>query len=119
MSNAKAKRVANADAREYVQKHIEFRGSHTFAREIQTDHSTLYVVYSYGEHFPMFIAETGDDGITRWYANQDKSSPTTARHTSQLHPRVEYLVPMDTKRMCVLAHGGLMAVVAGGAACNG
>lgn len=109
-----SKRIANNAARAYVQKRIEFKGSHTFAREIHTDHSTLYVVYSYGEHYPMYVAETGDDDITRWYANIDKDSRTTARHKSQLHPHVEHMVPMDTRRMRILALGGLMEVFAGG-----
>lgn len=108
------KRVANADARDYVQRCIEFKGSNTFAQESHTDHSTLYVVYSYGEHFPMFIAETGDDGVTRWYNNQDRFSVSTSKHRTQLHPHVEHMVPMDTARMRVLAHGGLMELLARG-----
>ncbi len=112
---SKIKQVSNADARDYVQKCIEFQGSNTFAREVHTDHSTLYVVYSYGEHFPMFIAETDDDGVTRWYSNQDRFSMTTSKHRTQLHPHVEYMVPMDTARMRVLAHGGLMELFSRGA----
>jgi hypothetical protein len=109
------KRVANANARSYVKKRVEFQGSNAFARELHTDHSTLYVVYSYGEHFPMFIAETDNDNVTRWYANQDRFSMTTTKHWGQLHPHVEYMVPMDTARMRVLAHGGLMELFSRGA----
>ena len=105
------KRVSNKDARSYVQRRVEFQGNNTFAREVQTKHSVVYAVFSYGEHFPMFAAETGDDGVTRWYANTDKWSRTTSKHQGQLHPLVQYMVPMDTDRMKHIARGGLMELV--------
>ena len=107
-------RIANKDARSYVQRRVEFQGNNTFAREVITDHSVVYAVYSYGEHFPMFVAETTADLHTHWYANTDKWSRTTSKHFGQAHPHVERMVPMDTDRMKHLARGGLMELVARG-----
>jgi hypothetical protein len=41
----------------------------------------LYVVYSYGTHWPLFAW----DGF-EWYENEEKCSPTTTKHRSQTHP---------------------------------
>jgi hypothetical protein len=108
---SKIRRVSNKDARDYVQRRVEFQGNNTFAREVCTDHSVVYVVYSYGEHFPMFVAETDANLVTHWYANTDGFSRTTAKHKGQLHPHVERTVPMDTARMRHIARGGLMELV--------
>jgi len=77
-----AKRVANQDARRYVQNLEEFQGSNTFAvwKTVPGDVSR-YVVYSYSQHWPLFIYEDG-----KWYENADKYSRTTSKHCSQLHP---------------------------------
>ena len=74
------KRVANQDARRYVQNLEEFQGSHTFG-QWNTVGGERYVVYSYGQHWPLFIYEGG-----KWYENADKYSRTTSRHHGQLHP---------------------------------
>lgn len=118
MKTPKTPSIPNRAARDYVQRREEFQGSHTFARckvvigeegEVQSD---LYIVYSYGEHFPMFIAETDvNTQTTRWYENTDKWSRTTSKHYGQLHPHVECMVPMDTDRMKLIARGGLMELV--------
>ena len=111
-----AKRVSNRGARDYVQRRVEFQGNNTFAREVITEHSVVYAVYSYGEHFPMFVAETTADNVTHWYANTDKYSRTTSKHYGQLHPHANYMVPMGTDRMKHIARGGLMELVARGLA---
>jgi len=113
------RRIANKDARSYVQRRVEFQGNNTFAREVCTDHSVVYAVFSYGAHFPMFVAETlaDEQGTqTHWYANTDKWSRTTSKHYGQLHPHVDRMVPMDTDRMKHIARGGLMELVARGLA---
>jgi len=79
-----SKRVANADARRYVQNHEEFIGSNTYAEWRGPVMRRRYVVYSYGEHWPLFVYEDG-----KWYENADKYSPTTSKHRSQLHPLCE------------------------------
>ena len=75
----KVKRIANRDAREYVNKLIEFKGSNTFSKRTPNK----YIVYSYGEHWPLFVF---DISTNQWYGNNDKFSRTTSKHLSQLHP---------------------------------
>ena len=43
----------------------------------------LYVVYSYGYHFPMYVY---DDVIGEWIGNTSKYSSTTSRHQSKCRP---------------------------------
>ena len=51
----KTMKVANKNASEYVNKCEIFEGSNTFSEfKVQYD-DKLYVVYSYGYHFPMYI----------------------------------------------------------------
>ena len=51
--------------------------------EPYTHHPNLYVVYSYGPHWPMFIYDTETD---QWFENGDKYSVTTSKHTNKIRP---------------------------------
>lgn len=84
----RAERIANKSARAMVQLRRPFEGSHLFARERTPQHgmSTLYVVYSYGEHWPLYVAETDEGNNTTWYEMDDKYSQSTTRHQSQCNP---------------------------------
>ena len=75
-------KIANRDARKYVQSCTEFQGSNLFA-VMRTDNTGgwRYVVYSYGYHWPLFVYTNGV-----WYENENKYSPTTSKHRSQCHP---------------------------------
>jgi hypothetical protein len=78
-------KIANRDARQYVQKQHPFQGSHLYA-EYRTDNTDMwYVVYSYGPHHPLLIAVTVD-GQDLWFANEHGYSNTTKRHMSQCRP---------------------------------
>lgn len=67
-----------------------FRDANKYA--INTDNGRLYVVYSYGPHWPLLMF----DRLTGWWwANEDKYSVTTTRHMSQCRP---YTVPSDEFR---------------------
>jgi hypothetical protein len=79
-------RVANKDARKYVQEGKPFTGSNTegvwrTSWKDENTHTRRYVVTSYGNHFPLFI---WDDGV--WYENVDRFSPTTSKHKSSTAP---------------------------------
>ena len=74
-------RVSNNKALEYVEKLEEFDGSNTMGRWVGDEN--LYVVYSYGSHFPMYIY---DKEQGKWLGNKDKYSRSTTRHQSQLRP---------------------------------
>lgn len=110
-------RIANKAAASMVANRRPFEGSNMFAREVFLDASDLYVVYSYGVHFPMYIAETDHETkTTRWYANTNKYSRSTTRHQSQSHPPYDIqTIPMEHEAMLVLARGGLMEYVRRGA----
>ncbi len=43
----------------------------------------IYVVYSYGEHWPLFMWDS-----FKWFENEDRLSPTTSQHRSYTHPYV-------------------------------
>ena len=78
-------RVSNNKARQYVEKLEEFDGSNTKGMWHSWDEGAkkLFVVYSYGHHFPMYVY---DDQENKWIGNKDKYSRSTTRHQSQLRP---------------------------------
>lgn len=80
------RKVSNIHARQYVKDHEEFRGNNLSADIIVRDGCAMYVVWSYGHHWPLFVyfgpTET-------WYENAQKYSTTTSRHRSQAHPHCD------------------------------
>jgi hypothetical protein len=102
-------RVSNIKARAKVQELIPFKGSNTFAEYTAPQGDTLthrYVVYSYGYHFPMFIAEWLDGQEPQWYENADKYSRSTSKQFSQLHPHAKTL-HFSTEQMKTIAKYGM------------
>ena len=91
-------RVANKDARKYVNELEEFKGSYNkygkhnvsiFAENepaFDLYGEDLYVVYSYGYHFPMYIY---DRQAEIWIGNKYKETVTTSKHQSQCRPSAE------------------------------
>ena len=76
-------KVANKNARQYVDELKVFEGSNTFAEnKVQYD-DKLYVVFSYGYHFPMYIY---DYQAGMWIGNEDRYSMSTSKHQSQCRP---------------------------------
>jgi len=104
--------IANRDARKYVNNLELFKGSNIFSMLKPSNdnvHTTRYVVYSYGTHFPMYICEIAPDGSRQWYRNIDKYSPTTSKHMTQCRPDADCL-PMDTNSMRRIAMYGIKGV---------
>lgn len=112
----KAERIANKSARAMVQLRRPFEGSNLFARENFPSHgiSVVYVVYSYGEHFPIYVAETDEGNNTTWYQNADRYSQSTSRHQSQCNP-FEDAIPLTAGAMRRCAEQGIAGVAAMGA----
>tara|TARA_R100001086_G_scaffold242011_1_gene169343 strand:+ start:1748 stop:2110 length:363 start_codon:yes stop_codon:yes gene_type:complete len=107
------KKIANKNASEYVNKCDVFQGSNIFAEVIR--HHTLgcnedlYVVYSYGHHFPMYVY---DYDTREWYANSNKYSSTTSRHQSQCRPRFEITYNFNTEDLIkLIEQGGMVGYV--------
>jgi hypothetical protein len=71
-------RTSNKDASKYVDNREPFIGSNTWGEWA----GDMFVVYSYGRHFPMYVWAND-----MWIANKDKFSQSTSKHQSQLRPR--------------------------------
>lgn len=72
-------KTSNFKCSELVNNKVVFKANNIFSEHIKKD--KLYIVYSYGHHFPMFIKYKNT-----WYENSDKYSVTTSKHTSQARP---------------------------------
>jgi len=75
------KKISNNKAKDYTTEKIPFRGSNLHGTFIQDK----YVVYSYGEHFPLFVCK---DDI--WYFNTTRYSNTTTRHFQNARPNIDF-----------------------------
>jgi hypothetical protein len=109
-------RIANRDARAHIEEREEFTGSNIEAYDTASTTGTdLYVVLSYGAHFPMYIAESTyvTDGVVNWYGNKDKWGRTTTKHQSQCMPYHESITWFDTKDMIVIAKHGITGLAVG------
>lgn len=75
-------RTTNRGSRDYVRNGVPFQNSNNqlFGR---WETPTLYVVYSYGQHWPLFVYDTT---LSTWYENEDRCSMTTSHHRSYAHP---------------------------------
>ena len=100
--------TSNANARQYVNQLIDFKGSHIFAetKEKQITNplknavyqsngitEKIYTVFSYGYHFPMYACIKN-----KWYGNSDKYSQSTSKHQNQTRPNGQINF-VDTKTL--------------------
>ena len=77
---SKTPRINGRTCRPYVQAKKAFTNSNGQLYAVRHT-PMLYVVYSYGDHWPLF-AHDGFD----WYENEDTCTRTTARHRSNANP---------------------------------
>lgn len=109
-------KIANRDAHNYVVKCHPFEGSNLTGQlfcvdpKDKTEGQYGYVVYSYGNHFPLFAC-VHIDGIAMWFENEDGYSRTTSRHRTQSHPRRD-TTKLSPEWMQKLVTGGYRALVA-------
>jgi len=92
-----ADRISNYEAKGWVNSRQEFNASNIHARW----HGDRYVVYSYGDHFPMYIY---DSSKHIWIGNADKYSVTTSKHQSQTRP-YDVTFYCNTEAMQAIARG--------------
>jgi hypothetical protein len=100
-------KIPNKEARSYVQRREKFSNvNHTmFAVWYKYKDVPHYVVYSYGESWPLFVWCNGF-----WYENTTKYSTTTSRHRTQAHPQCETVkLPLD--QIQTLAWGGISDLI--------
>ena len=103
-------KVANRDCRVCVQQRKPFMGSNLTGVQtivpVSEAGNSVYVVYSYGSHYPMFIHSNG-----LWFENSDKSSPSTERQRSQARPvPTSETIKLDTTKMGQLSIIGYTAL---------
>lgn len=88
----KEMRTTNQSAYSAVMAKEKFTASNMFAEWmkiglVNSDNGVLfkelYVVYSYGYHFPMWV---WDESAGQWIGNKDKYSRSTTRQQSQTRP---------------------------------
>ncbi len=104
-------KIANRDARPLVKEQHPFEGSDLYAQFHTQNHPNgdngpdmWYVVYSYGDHWPLFI-HAGDT----WFENGSKHSRTTAKHRTQVHPQCPTVL-LSVQWMRRLAIGGYAVI---------
>lgn len=94
--------ITNSDCREYVNECKPFKtGNKTIFAECCDE--KLYVVYSYGYHFPMYAY---DFEHGKWLGNKDKYSRTTSKHQSQARPSEQITYWIDTTTLRDLIYRG-------------
>jgi hypothetical protein len=104
--NDKPKRISGRDAGQYVQNLQLFHNSGTNynhpkgATLWSAWKDDLYVVYSYGSHWPLYANWKGV-----WFANEARSTRTTNRHRGYANPS-KPLVHLDLAGMRVLVDRG-------------
>ena len=72
-------RTSNQKCSELATNLIEFKANNIISEYIKND--KLYVIYSYGYHFPMYVKYKNT-----WYENSDKYSVTTSKQQNQSRP---------------------------------
>ena len=70
-----------------------FRNSSGSLHGNWVEYPKRYAVWSYGEHFPLYMWEKGI-----WYENKDKYSQTTTRHLQYARPSYD-TIKLDTETM--------------------
>ena len=114
-------KTANRDARQHVLYLHPFEGNNLHAEYFCVNPKSAlegimgdsgYVVYSYGDHWPLFIAMTlVPYGPDVWFENKDRHSVTTSKHRSQTHPHQPTTL-LSTEHMLLLRRKGYRALVA-------
>ena len=92
--------ITNKQMCEYTTYHIPFKNSTgtVFAEEPSNsfEGQDLYVVYSYGEHYPIYVY---DYQLEMWFGNYDKYSSTTSRHQTMARPEVDEIQMLSTEEL--------------------
>lgn len=78
-------KLANNQVRDAVNERRDFMNNNQtlYSASNWRDDDGLYVVYSYGNHYPAYVY---DYGTKTWFGNETKSSRTTERHKTQARP---------------------------------
>ena len=81
-------KTTNAKSSQFVEEKIPFKANNIFAEKTSDG---MYIVYSYGYHFPMYAFVDGE-----WLENSDKYSVSTSKQQTQARPSYK-TVKMSTE----------------------
>ena len=105
-------KIANYQASSYSGNKKEFIGSNLFAEwRTGKDGHARYVVFSYGNHWPLYIWDTTTE---QWYGNFSRYGVTTSKHFGQARPAgltSADLIPMHVEDMIKIVDGGVPGII--------
>ena len=93
----KPKRTANRRCKEFVEQKKPFKGSNMYGGwefPRNEDASPMYVVYSWGTHFPMYLYEPTEN---EWFKNTDGTSHSSCQHRWDARLANTNYIPIDTE----------------------
>jgi hypothetical protein len=99
------KKISNNQMSEYVTKMEQFKTNNGSVYTTDQVHPDLYIVYSYGVHWPMYIY---DNASNAWFGNSTKyNKPTTNKHTTLAKPDVGFIHMMPKQELdYIIEFGG-------------
>jgi len=112
--------ISNAKCSELVTKKLNFNGAYNTHAQAFWNASifgywhdfesyelrNIYAVYSYGQHFPMYVY---DKSIDKWFGNYDRYSHSTSKHQSQARPNGVEIEWTNTTILKNIIHSGGLA----------
>jgi len=105
-------KIANRDAGRYAADKVVFVGSNLFAEwRTGTDEGTRYVVFSYGNHWPLYIWDVTTE---QWYGNFSRFGVTTSKHFTQARPAgltSADIIPLHVEDMIKVVDGGVPELI--------
>ena len=103
-------KTSNGKCRTLVQNREVFKANNIFSEQRDTyfNREQVYIVYSYGHHFPMFVYH---ERSGTWFENSDRYSVSTSKHRSQSHPLCQ-TIKINTHQMRdLIAHGFMESLI--------
>lgn len=107
---AKSRRSTNGKCRDYVEKRMPFVASNLYAEWVYPrgkEEPAMYVVYSWGKHFPLYIWEP----VERcWLKNISSTTNSSNQHRYDASLANETYMPLDTDTMIDITDRGIRKV---------
>jgi len=101
-------RITNDEIPRHVAQLEPFTNRHNSV--FANDDAAKYVVYSYGDHFPMAMF---DKDVQKWIVNKDKVSVTTTRHQSHVRQGIDCVdLWLSNNHMQLAVHKGYRRFIA-------
>jgi hypothetical protein len=108
--NRKPKRTTNGKCEKFVEERVPFNASNLYAQweyPITKGEPAMYVVYSWGKHFPLYIWEPVE---REWFKNTTGSTNSTHQHRYDAGIANTKYLPLDTDTMIDIITRGIRPV---------